>query len=146
MLLFKLEGLPPSANHAYFNLPRGGRTLSTAGRRYKKETTTFIARTYPRELATMRMNEPYCVYFRLFFEQDGILNKTWPKEAKSRYKTVDVSNRVKLLEDALKDACGLDDSQNFIIIVEKREGNPATEIRLWNMQEEVPPIGELLRL
>lgn len=144
MIHITLLGIPLSSNHAYFNHPRGGRALTKEGKKYKVETTTYIARAYPAALATIRKNEPYCVYFRLYIPD--VENSGWPKKAENRYKTLDVSNRVKLLEDALKDACGIDDSQHFIVIVEKRPGQPKTEIFMWNLQEEVPPIGELVRL
>ena len=143
MLHIQIPSLPPSSNHAYFNL-KGGRSLTKEGKKYKTETTTHIARSYPFELAQIRQNEPYVLYIRLYF--DKLENDDWPKKSKSRYKTVDASNRVKLLEDCVKDACGIDDAQHMIVIVEKRLGTPATEVFLWNMQEEVPPLGELLAL
>lgn len=144
MIKFEIPSLPMSTNHAYFNNPRGGRTLTKEGRRYKLEVTSHIVRTYPAALATVRVNEPYFVYIRLYFED--IENKGWPKETQTRYKNHDVSNRVKLVEDAVKDACGIDDSQHMMVLEEKRQGAPKTEVFLWNLQEEVPPLGELLRL
>lgn len=144
MIKLEIPGLPPSANHAYFNLPGGGRGLAKEGKKYKRETLSHIVRSYPALLATVRMNEPYFLYIRLYFED--VQNKGWPNKAETRYKTLDASNRVKLLEDTVKDACGIDDAQHMMLMVEKRQGAPKTEIFLWNLQEEVPPIGELLRL
>lgn len=144
MIRFDIPGLPPSANNAYANMRGGGRILTPEGRAYKTETRSFITRTYPFQVAQVRQNEPYVLYVRLHF--DNIENDGWPKKAKSRYKTIDASNRVKLLEDCVKDACGVDDAQHMIVIVEKRLGAPFTNVFLWNMQEEVPPIGDLLAL
>jgi len=144
MIHMRIPGLPPSANHAYFNRAGGGRSLTKEGQKYKNETVSYIARSYPLMIAKVRQNEPYVVYFRLHF--DRLETKDWPKKTKNRYKTLDASNRIKLLEDCVKDACGIDDSQHMIVIVEKRQGPPLTEVFLWNTQEEVPPIGELLAL
>lgn len=154
MVRIDLPGLPPSSNNAYVEIPpiikKGkvipqGRRLSVEGARYKKDTTTAIVRNYPTSLAQIKKDAGLMLYVRFFFEK--LYNKGWPKTAESRYKRTDVTNRVKLLEDCIKDACGIDDSQNEIVLLEKRQGPDATVVFIWNLELEVPPaLDELTRL
>lgn len=138
MISLSLPNIPPSANHAYFTNRQGGRTLSTAGQKYIRETKTHLAQNFPLLLTAIKPDRPYLVYFRIYFE--SVTNKLWPEKAKTRYKTVDASNRIKLLEDALKEACGIDDAQHLMVVVEKREGPPLTEIFIWGLEEEATPL------
>jgi Holliday junction resolvase RusA-like endonuclease len=140
MIELYIPSLPPSSNHAYFNLPRVGRVLSTEGKRYKRETTSFLSQNFPAELKRILPDTKYFCYVRFFFE--AVENK----KGKTRYKKLDTSNRLKLFEDCLKDACGIDDSQFFIWTIEKRQGEERTEVFMWNMEKEKTPIDDLLRL
>ncbi len=139
MIELHLESLPLSANHAYLNLRGGGRTLSPQGRKYKVETISYLTRTFPAELKQILPDVPYFCYVRFFFE--AIENK----KGKTRYKTLDTSNRLKLFEDCLKDACGIDDAQFLIWTIEKRQGTERTEVFIWDMEKEKLPIDNLLR-
>lgn len=143
MICLRLSSVPPSSNHAYFNLPRGGRSLSTEGKRYKAETTAQLVRNYPKEMQFFRPNTPYLILVRIHFET--ILNAGYPKKAESRYKKLDVSNRLKLLEDCLKDAGGIDDSQYLQLVLEKCQGPvEGTTIWAWDLEKEKNPISEFL--
>ena len=141
-----LPGLPPSSNNAYFNLPKGGRALTKEGKKYKNETQTHLAQKYPKELQYFVNNMPYLIVFRLTFE--SLQNKRWgavKNAAESRYKKTDVTNRIKLLEDVLKDVTGVDDSNTLTFIVQKVEGpSEKTEIFAWATQREESPFDELL--
>jgi Holliday junction resolvase RusA-like endonuclease len=133
LIRISLAGLPPSSNHAYFNLPRGGRTLTTKGRGYKTETSAFVIRFHQNDIRELKRNHPYGLAVKLVFT--NLYNETWPAKASSRYKKVDVSNRVKLLEDSLMDAFGLDDSQILDLHLGKRTGeNEFTHILLWDQE------------
>ncbi len=140
MIRMHVPSIPLSANHAYFNNPRGGRTLKTEGKKYKAETTSFLAQNFPAELTKVKPDIPYFCYVRFYFE--AIENKN----GKTRYKTIDTSNRLKLFEDCLKDACGIDDAQYLIWALEKRQGEAKTEVFMWDLEGEATPIDELLRL
>jgi Holliday junction resolvase RusA-like endonuclease len=143
MIHLSVPWLPPSSNNAYFNLPRGGRALSKEGLGFKTKTTSHLVQHFRKELATLRVNEPYLVAVFLTF--DELQNTTWPKTAKSRYKRLDASNRVKLLEDALKDATGVDDSSTFTLLVTKKVGAPErTDIFMWNLERENSPFDVIL--
>lgn len=157
MISISIPGVPPSSNHAYTNIPGkviktkkgvmkvpGGRVLSEEGQKYKKETISYIVRRYPKEMKFFQPDTPYAVYIRLYFPE--IQNKGWPKKAENRYKTLDASNRVKLLEDSLKDAGGIDDSQHMFVFVEKRQGQEKTEVFAWNLDKEATPFDDFMQL
>ena len=136
MISLSIPSLPPSSNHAYMNNGFGGRTLSKEGQCYKRETLAHLTRTYPQLLRFFKPDVAYGIYIRLFFPE--LENKGWPKTAKSRYKRTDASNRVKLLEDTLKDAAGIDDSQHLILCVEKTVGEEHTEVFAWELHDDNP--------
>lgn len=61
---------------------------------------------------------------------------SWPN-TELRYKHGDGTNRIKLLEDVIKDVFGWDDSQHMIVTVQKRQGpTVSTEVRLFNLLTE----------
>lgn len=147
MVRFEIPGLPPSSNNAYFNLPKGGRTLTRVGKKYKHETSAFLARQYPKELQYFRPNEPYLVAVRLTFT--GLQNKTWGREkgAENRYKKLDATNRTKLLEDVLAAVTGVDDSSTMTFVIQKCEGSEEkTEVRMWSLEREEDPLYELFQV
>ena len=138
MIHLHLEGIPLSTNHAYDNMRGGGRRLSKAGEKYINETKDTLVRQFRKELMFLKPDTMYLVCFRFYFKE--IENAGWFKgTAKSRYKQIDVSNRVKLLEDCLKNVAGIDDSQNMRVILDKQLGKERTDIWIWNLEEEETP-------
>ena len=136
MICLEIPGIPPSANHAYFNHPRGGRVLSKEGKKYKKETSAYIVQTYFHQLGGIKKNHPYGLL--LVFHFPNIENKGFKTgTAQTRYKKFDASNRVKLLEDALVTAIDIDDS-NFMFVGALKTAGPEekTILTLWDMKEE----------
>jgi hypothetical protein len=149
MIHFTIPGLPPSSNHAWFNLPRGGRALTKEGKKFKNETKVYLAQVYMEELRKFKPDVPYLVFMRFRF--DSLLNATWgkPKGAESRYKKLDVSNRAKLLEDVIKDVAGVDDSNTFTLILDKQSIYAETEVEhtevfIWNIDTEESPFDAAL--
>lgn len=148
MIHFVIPGLPPSSNHAYFNLPRGGRALTAEGKKYKNETKVYLTQKYTKELLKFHNNSPYLVYLRFHLAQ--IENASWgkPKGAESRYKKIDASNRAKLLEDVLKDVSGVDDSNTLTLILEKRpltgQLEERTEVFIWELEREESPFDAVI--
>jgi Holliday junction resolvase RusA-like endonuclease len=143
MIHIAIPGIPISTNHAYMTMVVGGgrkkipkRVLTPEGRRYKVETSAYIVQHYPAELGVFRPNKPYGYIVQIAFS--NLLNKGWPEKAKTRYKKLDASNRIKLLEDAMADAFGIDDSNFLSTRVDKVEGEENTLIWVWNMEEEAP--------
>jgi hypothetical protein len=110
------------------------RKLSKVGERYKNETKSLFSKEYPKEMQFVKPNE--CTGWGILLDLPNLLNKTWPKGADTRYKKIDASNRVKLLEDCLATAFGVDDSQFFMQFAAKREGRDFTHIWVWNIEQE----------
>lgn len=108
---------PPSANHAWSTNRQGKRFLSKAGAAFKLRVKAAVlqvahASHLGRE-ESLRLTIELYGPFSLFF------STTWPEEAQHRHKQLDISNRIKLLEDAVFEALGLNDSQVSKIIIER---------------------------
>ena len=79
------------------------------------------------------------LWMTFYFPEDALLNTTFGNGTKNaaitRYKKMDVQNRIKLVTDAVAKAIGIDDSLNFREIHDKVNcnlvgGNPGICIRL----------------
>lgn len=113
--------MPLSVNKAYVSL-RNRRILSKDGKLYKQAVREELGRCYATTPLPSLENTPLSLSIALVFED--VENKGWSEgKAKNRYKRVDVSNRVKLLEDALFEALGVDDSLIFSLHVTKEAGD-----------------------
>jgi Holliday junction resolvase RusA-like endonuclease len=135
MLRIEIPMLPPTTNHAYTNNGFGGRTLSAAGKKFKNETKVIVARRYATAIKEIKPNASLVVLARFYFK--SITNEGWPKKAKTRYKKLDATNRIKLLEDCLAEALGVDDSCNLAFIPNKCVGTPErTLVYIWSIEEE----------
>ena len=145
MIRLELPWLPPSSNHAYGNNPFGGRYLAGAGKEFLTLTKTHLVQKYPSQLRLFKKNKPYLIVFRFIFEE--LENKGFAGgKTKTRYKVFDGGNRTKLLEDALKDAGGIDDSQFLTSAWQKMKGtSERTIIWAWSLEEEETPLDGLLR-
>lgn len=134
LLDVRFAGIPPSVNHAYVNLPRGGRTLSVKGKAYKVEISSTLIRYQQPALMSFRKNKAYGLAICL--EMPNIYNAGWPEKTDVRYKKIDVTNRVKLLEDAIYDALGIDDSQGVTVVISKRPSDlEATNVMFWDPEQ-----------
>ena len=140
----KLPFFPPSVNHAYFS--KGNRKILTSkGKKFKTEVKTFLAQHCPAFLGCLKPETPYTIVFNLAFEAIHTKGKT----AQSRYKKIDVTNRVKLLEDALTAAGGYDDCQHMTVVASKDTAvgeDPFVEIWVFNQLDEECPIDEWIGL
>ncbi len=153
MITLSVPSIPISSNKAYAKRRgSGARVLTKVGKKYKNETKTYIARNYPDQLHFFKPDVPYVGVVEFVFKgRDHLYCKSWGNEknaAESRYKVLDVSNRLKLLEDALAAATGIDDKHNFALLLSKTWSRDyeATDIWMWNREEEPNnPIDELLR-
>lgn len=135
-----LPGLPPTQNHAYATAYKkaGGkliatRRLSEEARGFKLMVRTTISRECAGELAEITSNDMYELHITLRFPEEKLVNRTYPKKTSTRYKKVDALNRAKILEDALADAFGIDDSHNFVVRIEKTVGAGDTRVALYKM-------------
>lgn len=133
--------LPPSSNKIYEPVwvrgkPRGKR-LSDAGRRFKVRAMKTIQEGGRAALLNLKEHVPYELTLAIFLNK--IENKGWvSKKTDSRYAKVDVTNRIKLIEDTVADAVGVDDRHNFRIYVEKHcdPDNPGIYVILREISEE----------
>ena len=140
--------LPPTSNNIYFNVPGGGRQLTNEARSWKKKAVGLIVReTGLGFQEAFDTNVKYWLDLAFYFEQ--VENKNWlefykrgPKKGQrkgeNRWKKMDLSNRIKLAEDAVKVATGVDDSATFIHVLSKDcdPENPRVEIKLFQMRDD----------
>jgi Holliday junction resolvase RusA-like endonuclease len=89
--------------------------LSSKARQFKIRAMQEIQKDGKLALLNLKKNVPYELKLIFFFEK--VLNKT--SKFGNRYKKMDLTNRIKLIEDTLSEAIGLDDSHNFRTIFEK---------------------------
>lgn len=129
--------LPPTSNKIYFK----GTMLTQQARDFAEKFSKFAAQNHLHEISEMNPDGVFALHLRFFLET---INDSWnnpnvapSKRAKSRYKRLDLSNRIKLLEDCIRDALDIDDSQTFAASQEKHhfKGEPRVEIEV----EEVNP-------
>ncbi len=125
--------LPPSSNDIYFR----GSILKAPARKYAEDFGKFAAQNHLHEISGMNPGGVFAVHLRFFFPT--VVNESWnnpkvkeSKRAKSRYKRFDLTNRIKLLEDCIRDALDIDDSQTFAASQEKHQDphNPRVEIEV----------------
>jgi len=109
--------LPPTSNKLYFK----GTRLTQAARQFKAAFCQYVIQNYLHEIGSFVNPDPtsiYGVYLRFFFE--SLVNDTFndpkipaSKRAKTRYKRIDLSNRIKLLEDCIQEVLAVDDCRTF---------------------------------
>jgi hypothetical protein len=144
--------LPPSANHAYMTVLKkikgktaSIRVLTKEGERFKTETKTYLTRHHAQELKYFQPNKPYCLLINFVFSRKSDLYVgSYPEKSENRYKKLDVGNRLKLFEDALAQATGIDDSHNWMLVLLKTTGKAdATHVFAWNMEDDPGPFTNL---
>lgn len=131
--------LPPSSNKIYFR----GTILTKVAREYAERFSYHVTRDYLHLANELDRDAIYGVELRFYF--DTLVNSSWnnpavpeKKRAKSRYKKIDLSNRVKLLEDCIRDFMGIDDSQTFEMLTIKCQDavNPRVEISIRTVEPD----------
>jgi Holliday junction resolvase RusA-like endonuclease len=85
-------------------------------------------------LLKMHTNVPYSLHVAIFFDRVEIKKSS----TGDRYAKMDISNRLKLIEDTVADAVGIDDRHNFRVTVEKHcdPQNPGLYITLEELSEK----------
>lgn len=132
--------VPPSSNNLYFN-SRHGRRLSNEGKAYKENVKALVVTDPQIHRKAVDGNHPWMLQLVLYMP--SLENKGWPKTAENRYKKLDATNRIKAVEDALKDGLGIDDSTFLRVMVEKRQGPDLLIARFWDMEHGDPLAGLL---
>lgn len=143
MIHARLPFFPPSINHAYFQRGKA-RVLTAAGKKFKVELKAFLAREHQEFLSFFKKDKPYMLIIRLNMDFDKIMFRGWPNKAAQRYKALDASNYVKVLEDALSEACGYDDRQNVAVASIKvpYSAGYESDVELWaiSLEDEPDPL------
>lgn len=139
MIYLEVPSLPISTNAAYAKKRgSGARIMTEAGKRYKRETTNHLTRQYPTELKYFRKNVPFQLLVHFTFgDHSDLLCEGYPEDTPNRYKRNDVTNRMKLFEDALCDATGCDDTQHWVVTLVKAVGaSDTTRLWVWDLEKE----------
>ena len=109
--------MPPSVNKLYATV-RGKRIMTAQGKAVKREIVQLVVAHVATMPDLFRAESRLRLTVDLYFA--AVENAGWSKgKAKNRYKRIDVSNRAKLLEDALFSGIGIDDSLIFELIMRK---------------------------
>lgn len=132
--------LPPTSNRLYFR----GTMLTAVAKRYAEAFSKFMMQRHGSEILEMDRASVYALHLRFFFKK--LENAGWndPKcppsrRPKSRYKKIDLSNRIKLLEDCVRDALDIDDSQTFAASQEKHQCQEGEDERVEIIIQRVEP-------
>jgi Holliday junction resolvase RusA-like endonuclease len=120
--------MPPSVNKLYY-VRNGRKALSSEGRALKEQMRAAIVLLCAASAATSQIeNVPLQLSLEFYFPE--IENRGWSQnKTQTRYKKVDVSNRVKLVEDAIVEALGIDDSA-FMRIHLSKHGGPTRVVAI----------------
>ena len=97
--------MPPSVNHLYVTARHGRRVLSTEGRKYKQAVKADLV---PLENAPEWLVLKIVLYMPLRYKNGKV-------------RRFDVSNRIKILEDALCEGMGIDDSRVRELVITKTD-------------------------
>jgi len=140
--------LPPTSNNIYINNPRGGRTKSTQARAWQTRAVRSIHEQCKLGIQS-EFDENLMYWLEICFYFSAIENKGWheryvkgvkkgQRKAKSKWKRIDLSNRVKLLEDTVKMVTGVDDCATFVVLLSKEVDpkNPRVEVLYTSMREK----------
>ena len=139
ILSFSFPEIPPSINHIYAQVgPR--RILKTVGKAYKKRLQQVLLHDHAREVEAL-LDEAgddlflllsIDVYFPTLVNEGWLkINRSGKRGADSRYKRLDASNRVKVVEDAVVEAIGIDDSRFQAIVMKHMDPRrPRVEVSL----------------
>jgi hypothetical protein len=118
-IYLSIPGLPPSTNHAFVNLPRGGRCLSREGNVWKAGVMLAVACCYTRARAIVGTVEVELSFY----------SEKWLTKAGTPRK-IDVANLEKLFVDAVFSQLGMDDSNIWRLTLRKLNGPEASVIRI----------------
>jgi Holliday junction resolvase RusA-like endonuclease len=134
--------LPPTSNKIYFQ----GTRLRSEARKYAEDFSYDVVRNHLPEISMLNRNGVFALHLRFYF--DALMNKSFldldpKKRAESLYKKLDLSNRVKLLEDCIRDALAIDDSQTFAASQEKYQDPGKERVEILVQEIEAAQFGVL---
>jgi len=137
MLHAVLHQLPPSVNKLYTLATKKTKTgkiiafkrLSDEAQKYITWASTELGKSWAFQ-HKLDPNRPHSLTLKFFLPK--VEHAGWPAKAKSRFVKRDVTNLIKILEDIIAKASGVDDSATFELDIQKRlsEDSPRVEISL----------------
>lgn len=136
------EKEPISINRAYIRGPHGRVTLSAEGRAFKASLSAVVSAALPWDwgvIVDRAYTEPLFVQLDVAILFPDFHVKAWKKARKKHtatgerittlpYQKKDGSNYIKLIEDAVAEATGIDDSFHLNVHVTKAMGVPGAII------------------
>ena len=130
--------LPPTSNKIYYR----GTILTGVSREYAESFAAWAAKNHLHEINELNPDGLFALHLRFFFNtlvNETYQNENFPpsKRAKERYKRIDLTNRIKLLEDCVRDAIDVDDSRTFAASQEKHQDPDKERVEI--EIEEVSP-------
>lgn len=133
-LRLEIPFLPPTSNHIYVNRRGGGRFLSKEALSFQRRFSAEVVGPNLAAISALDTKAAYQLYMQFFFAKDDVFTKT--ASAASKYKKMDLQNRIKLITDSLCTAIGIDDSQFFQETYEKQIGDG--KVLIWLQKLELP--------
>jgi len=143
LLAIQYPTLPPSANHIYYNRPGGGRGKTAEAQAWENRFIAAVSQHHLFTIRSIQDHADLGAVFgfdiTLLMTPKELLNQGWlsrykkdtwigkigtparrlklagQRKAETRYKKIDVTNRFKLVEDAMAAALGIDDSNTFVV-------------------------------
>ncbi len=129
-----IEGKIPKANHLYINKRGGGRTLSPDGRAFKNRAQTDLGAQWMMS-STLDPLNAYVLVLKFYLPK--VLNKGYPKTAASLVKRVDTSGLVKVVEDVVAKVTGVDDCNNFVLLVMKKRDPERPRVEIYVLESDI---------
>lgn len=114
-LYIDYDELPPSSNHIYART-RFGTVLTKVAKKYAEDFSYKVIRKHLPEISQLNKNGVFSLQLRFTFKSllnEGAFDENPKKRPTTLYKRIDLSNRIKLIEDCIRDVIGIDDSQTF---------------------------------
>ena len=139
-LFISFPVVPPTSNRLYFH----GTKLTQVARDYAEAFAKYAAQNHLHQISQMNPDGIFAVHLRFYFE--SLENETWndlsikpSRRAKTRFKKIDLTNRIKLLEDCIRDALDIDDSHTFAGSQEKHQDpkNPRVDVYVNEVSPEL---------
>lgn len=136
MLRAKLP-LPPSGNRIWkvVGRPFPKLHMSDEAKRYRERVKAHLLSEHVVEITALDLEAAYKLRLTFYLQA---LNKGWPKAAKTRFKDLDTSNRIILLENCIKEATGVNDNHNFWLDVRKKQVWPGQDEGVELVMEPLP--------
>lgn len=125
--------VPPSLNRAYQIVRIGSRHTLSKTKALKEFVSS--ADKVACDWSNVKDNPTDAYLLRIDFTFKALTCKGWPKKAKSFWRRIDTSNRIKHAEDLVSKHVGVDDSKNVMLFITKSVGEEGMRVRLYKVTD-----------